>query len=387
MSLNITDKIRTLDLADNAIISLPNLMKIAYITSSLEGSGGPLPIPAVTRVLRNAGAHVEVFALTRRDGRALPAMIADGLEVHIREGGNRDHLAAIRWLDHKLTTYKPTLIWTSVARASIMGLLLGWRDNIPVVCWQHNAALKFSRYVPFYILRKRPAMWIGDSDMVTAITGKRFGVPPERLASWPLFCANPDAPQATPWQAGQTLRIGSLGRLHSQKAYDILIEAIARLKQRGFVAPVPIEITIAGDGRDHDMLTNMIKQKGISELCLLGYTEQPLNYLAGLHLYLQPSRLEGLCISMHEAMQAGLPVIATSVGQMPYSIEQGKSGWLIPPNDVNALANALADALSHPEKLAEMGQIAREKVLSQYSQEVFRQAGESILQRLQSQLS
>ena len=40
-------------------------MRIAYITASLVGGGGPLPIPAVTRVLRNAGAHVEVFALTR----------------------------------------------------------------------------------------------------------------------------------------------------------------------------------------------------------------------------------------------------------------------------------------------------------------------------------
>ena len=78
-------------------------MKIAYVTSSLEGSGGPLPIPAVTRVLRNAGAHVEVFALTRRDGRALPPMLADGLQVHIREGGDRDHWAAARWLDRELT--------------------------------------------------------------------------------------------------------------------------------------------------------------------------------------------------------------------------------------------------------------------------------------------
>lgn len=101
-------------------------MKIAYVTSSLEGSGGPLPIPAVTRVLRNAGAHVEVFALTRRDGRALPPMLADGLQVHIREGGDRDHWAAARWLDRELTAYRPTLIWTSVARASLIGLLLGW---------------------------------------------------------------------------------------------------------------------------------------------------------------------------------------------------------------------------------------------------------------------
>ena len=126
-------------------------MRIAYITASLAGAGGPLPIPAVTRVLRNVGAHVEVFALTRRDGRALPAMLKDGLDVHIREGGDYDHLQAYFWLDKKIAEFKPTLIWTSVARASIIGLLLGKKYNVPVVCWQHMTTLKFSRVVLYYL--------------------------------------------------------------------------------------------------------------------------------------------------------------------------------------------------------------------------------------------
>lgn len=357
-------------------------MRIAYITASLEGSGGPLPIPAVTRVLRNAGAHVEVFALTRRDGRALPAMLADGLQVHVREGGEDDHFAAYKWLNHALTEYQPTLIWTSVARASIIGLLLGWRHHIPVVCWQHNATLKFSRWIFLYVLRKLPAMWIGDSDIVTAITAKRFNVSPERLACWSLFASNPLAPQSQPWQPGQTLRLGSLGRLHKQKAYDVLIEALVLLKKRGFVAPMPYEIVIAGDGRERENITRMAQEAGISELRLVGFADEPQQFLAGLHLYLQPSRLEGFGIAMHEAMQAGLPVIATTVGQMPYTLEDGVTGWLVPPCDANALADALADALSHPERLAAIGQTARAKVLPLYSQKEFQQSGEAILKRL-----
>ena len=358
-------------------------MRIAYITASLEGGGGPLPIPAVTRVLRNAGAHVEVFALTRRDGRALPAMLADGLQVHIREGGDRDHLNAYRWLDEKLAEFQPTLIWTSVARASIIGLLLGHKYRVPVVCWQHNATLKFTRLLPFYLLRKQPAMWIGDSDMVTNITAKRFNVPPEKMASWSLFSVNPNAPQSKPWQPGQTLRFGSLGRLHPQKAYDVLIDALALLKQRGFVASVPFEILIAGDGKEHDSIILAAQRAGVAEqLHLIGFADKPQEFLASLHLYLQPSRVEGFCIAVHEAMQASLPIIATTVGQIPYTVEAGKSGWLVPPLDVSALADALADALSHPERLAAMGQAARTRVFPRYSAEAFRQAGESILERL-----
>jgi glycosyltransferase involved in cell wall biosynthesis len=225
-------------------------------------------------------------------------------------------------------------------------------------------------------------MWIGDSDIVTTLTARRFGVPPERMATWPLFAANPEAPQAKPWQPGQTLRLGSLGRLHPQKSYNILINALALLKQRGFVAPVPFEITIAGEGSDREALARAAHRAGCSELRLAGFAERPLDFLAGLHLYLQPSNLEGFCIAVHEAMQASLPVIASAVGQIPYTLEDGLSGWLVPPLDAEALADALAEALSNPAQVAAMGQVARARVLPLYSKEAFRQAGESILYRL-----
>jgi glycosyltransferase involved in cell wall biosynthesis len=357
-------------------------MKIAYITASLEGGGCQMPIPAVTRVLRNTGAHVEVFALARRDGRALPAMLEDGLNVHIREGGDFDHIKAYHWLDEKMEEFKPTLIWTSIARASIIGLLLGKKYNIPVVCWQHNVMLKFSRIILFYLLRKRSAMWIGDSDKVSQITAKRFNVPAEKMATWSLFSVNPNAPQAQPWLNGQILRIGSLGRLHPNKAYDILIDALALLKERRFIAPVAFEILIAGDGGDLNKLILKAQLAGVADqIHFVGFSNQPHEFLASLNLYLQPSRAEGFCIAMHEAMQAGLPVIASTVGQMPYTVE-AESGWLVAPGDVSALADALADALSHPEKLAAMGQAAKARVYPRYSAEAFKDAGEGILQRL-----
>jgi len=359
-------------------------IRIAYVIDSVEGGGVAFPVPAVTRVLRAAGAQVEVFALTRRDGLALPPMLKDGLTVHVRKGSAHNLWAAYRWLNRELIAYQPALIWTSLTRATVIGLLIGKRRAIPVVCWQHNAFLKPIRRLLLYILRKRPAMWIGDSDMVTALTARRFDVPPERLASWPLFAANPDAPQARTWQPGQTLQLGSLGRLHPQKGYGVVMEALMLLKQRGFQSPVPFEITIAGDGREREALSNAARRAGFTGLHLVGFTDRPGDFLAGLHLYLQPSRWEGFCIAMHEAMQAGLPVIASTVGQMPYTLEAGCSGWLVPPGDVNALADALADALSHPERLAAMGQAARARVLPLYSAEAFRKAGESILERLQA---
>ncbi|CAN4275522.1 RfaG Glycosyltransferase [Methylophilaceae bacterium] len=310
-------------------------------------------------------------------------MLADGLQVNIREGGDYDHVNAYLWLDEKIAEFKPTLIWTSVARASIIGLLLGRKYKLPVVCWQHSAALKFSRFFLFYLLRKQPVMWVGDSDIVSAITVKRFMIPEQKIATWPLFSVNMNAPKAKSWNQGQALRLGSLGRLNSAKAYDILIDALELLKKRGFISPVPFEILIAGDGGDRDKLLRKAKLAGVAhQVHLVGFTDQPQAFLASLHIYLQPSRVEGFAIAVHEAMQAGLPVIATSVGQIPYTVEAGLSGWLVPPCDVTALADALADALSHPEKLAAMGGAAKTSVYPRYSADAFRQAGEGILNRL-----
>jgi len=358
------------------------MLKIAYVIDSTLGGGAATPIAGVTRVLRDAGAHVEVFALERRDGLALPSMLADGLNVHVREGRKNDHIAAYNWLNKELNSYQPNLVWTSLTRATVIGLLWSKIHDVPVIAWQHIDYLKPIKLWTTYFLRKWPVMWVGDSDSITKLTAKRLEVEDNRLACWPLFSANPNSPQAPPWRPGEPLRMGSLGRLRPIKGYDVLMEALLLLKRRGFVSSVPFEIVIAGEGSERDGLLKMAQRADFSGLNLIGFTNQVQEFLTGLHLYLQPSRGEGLCIGLHEAMQAGLPVIASSVGQMPYTVEVGKSGWLVPPDDVVALANALADVLTNPERLASMGQMARQRVLTHYSRDAFRHAGESILTRL-----
>src|SRR6185369_9476486 len=59
-------------------------MRIAYVTNSTEGGGAALPIPAITQVLRDLGATVRVFALEKRDGHALPSLVAAGLDPLVR---------------------------------------------------------------------------------------------------------------------------------------------------------------------------------------------------------------------------------------------------------------------------------------------------------------
>ena len=110
-------------------------MRIAYVINSVEGGGAALPVPAVARVLSDYGANVKILALTRRDGRAIPAMADAGLTLRVRDGGETDHLVAAAWLDRQMTALRPDILWTSLTRATLIGQLVGARRRIPVVSW------------------------------------------------------------------------------------------------------------------------------------------------------------------------------------------------------------------------------------------------------------
>jgi glycosyltransferase involved in cell wall biosynthesis len=224
---------------------------------------------------------------------------------------------------------------------------------------------------------------VADSHSVAALTAKRLRVPPERLMIWPLFAADPAAPQATSWRPGETLQLGSLGRLHPVKGYDILISALAALRAQAFAPPVPFAVTIAGEGAERDRLEAAARDASVADwLRLAGFVDQPRSFLAGLHLYLQPSRSEGLCIAAHEAMQAGLPSIVSAVGEMPFSVEDGVTGLVVPPADPAALAGALAALIGNPSQLGPMGAAARSRMLDRFSRDAFVARGRAVLARL-----
>lgn len=357
-------------------------VRVAYVINSVEGGGAALPVPSIARIIRNQGAEVRVFALTRRDGRALAPMRQAGVEAEVREGGETDHLAAAIWLARQLRGWGATHLWTSLSRATLLGLVLGPMLGLPVICWQHAAFLKPWNRRLLRLLQSRAVLWVGDSRSVTELTAARLAVARERLLTWPIFFADPAMPQARPWRAGEALHFGSLGRLHPVKGYDVLIEALARLHASGFTPPVPLDIAIAGEGAEKPRLEALAREYRVPGLRFVGYAENPRAFLGGLHLYLQPSRSEGFCIAAHEALAAGLPVIGSAVGELPHSILEGRTGFLAPPADADALAARIAGASSNPGALQPMGEAARQDMFVRFSQESFAAAGAAIWQRI-----
>ncbi|MFD2497808.1 glycosyltransferase [Rhizorhabdus histidinilytica] len=115
-----------------------------------------------------------------------------------------------------------------------------------------------------------------------------------------------------------------------------------------------------------------------------GFVADPRAFLAGLHLYVQPSWSEGFCIAAHEAMQAGLPVIASAVGELARSVEPGATGELVMPGAVEPLAGKIAAMIADPRGMAAIGAQARAKVLERFGAEAFEARGRAVMERLVS---
>ncbi len=346
------------------------MKRIAYVINSLEGGGAALPAPQVISLLRREGYEVVVLALTRRDGRSLPAFTDAGIEVRVRNGGEHDHFAALRWLRRQMREIAPDLVWSSLSRATVLCQLAAGR--VPLVSWQHNAFLRPANRLAMRAFRRRTALWMADSEEVAALTAQRMRVPRDAVMVWPLFATDPQAKQAAAWRPGETVRIGSLGRLHPNKGYDVLVEALAKVAGR-------FEVSIGGEGAERDALATQAEAAEL-KLLLPGFVE-PANYLAGLHLYVQSSRAEGLCIAAHEAMAAGLPIVASAVGELSNTIVAG-AGLLVLPEDAAALAEAIGKLVAAPQRLAAMGAAARTRVIERFGPDRFEAAGLAVVERL-----
>ncbi len=158
--------------------------------------------------------------------------------------------------------------------------------------------------------------------------------------------------------------IGSLGRLHGQKGYDILLEAFAEIAEK-YTEWV---VLLVGGGPERKALLDQAHQLGLSgRVWLAGERTETRYLLEKMDIYVQPSRAEGTPNALMEAMALGLPVVATAVDGISELIEPNREGWLVPEDNAAALALALASACGQPSLRQSYGERAGRRVAGQFS--------------------
>jgi len=159
-------------------------------------------------------------------------------------------------------------------------------------------------------------------------------------------------------------RLLFVGRLVYQKGLDLLFKALAELHAH------PWELCLVGDGPQRPRLESFAEKNQITARVRFANWLDGSALLEEYHqsnLFVFPSRHEGMPNAVLEAMACGLPVIASHIAGNEELVVNGETGLLIPPEDVDALQQALAQLLVDPERCKRMGAAGRQRVEAHYA--------------------
>ncbi|MEM9907985.1 MAG: glycosyltransferase family 4 protein [Cyanobacteria bacterium P01_D01_bin.44] len=165
---------------------------------------------------------------------------------------------------------------------------------------------------------------------------------------------------------GVGYRLLFVGRLAAVKGLPILLEGLRILKQ----AFPNIILTLVGDGPDRTMLESQTAQLGLGEhVRFVGYKSQAevRQYLQETDVFVLPSFAEGVPVCLMESMASGVPVIATAIAGVSELVEDGVSGYVIPPGNANLLAERIEALLRNPQLRETFGLAGRSKVTKEFN--------------------
>jgi len=151
------------------------------------------------------------------------------------------------------------------------------------------------------------------------------------------------------------------GRLARVKGLPVVLAAVQRLRARH----PDIELSLAGDGPDRAVLEAEARRLGVADhVRFLGYqsSDQVAALLQDTDVFVLPSFAEGVPVVLMEAMASGVPVVTTRVAGVSELVEDGVSGFVVPPGDVDALARAIDTLLADPALRARFGAAGRAMV-------------------------
>jgi len=282
--------------------------------------------------LQRAGEEQRV--LMRRDaGRAVALRAAGVAFAELRFGGPLDFFTR-RNFAREVAAWRPQIVLT-------------WMSRATRAC-PHGDFVHVARLGGYYDLKyyRRCDHLIGNTRAI-ADFAIRSGWPRERVHYLPNFVPEMGgtAPLQRPGNAPLAL---ALGRLHQNKGFDLLLEALAMTSG--------IDLWIAGDGPLRDRLEALAARLGLgSRVRFLGWRADVPALLASADFLVCPSRHEPLGNVVLEAWSAGRPVVATASAGPGELIADGDSGMLVPVDDVGVLAQAIERLAADPTWRARLG--------------------------------
>tara|TARA_B100000686_G_scaffold353292_1_gene458320 strand:+ start:1285 stop:2325 length:1041 start_codon:yes stop_codon:yes gene_type:complete len=282
-----------------------------------------------------------------------------GLSVRELKYGNRLDRGTISELTFEIDRFAPNIVLSWMGRASIIsGQAINRACQNPVLIGRLGGYYKLKRF------RKCNYLIANTPDIVDYLIGE--GWPQERVCYVPNFVDPqkgikiPKVELGIPENAPLLL---AAGRLHTNKAFDVLLAAMAICDE--------VHLMIAGNGEQAGPLHRLAMDLGVHDrVRFLGWRTDMSNLMATADLLVCPSRSEPLGNIVIEAWARNLPVIAAASQGPSWLIRHNEDGVLVPVDDSNSMANAISLLCRSPKEQQRLSLSGQKRYQEEFTEEI-----------------
>jgi glycosyltransferase involved in cell wall biosynthesis len=340
-------------------------LSILLLINTFDMGGAERVYIELARGLCGQRFRVVAACLQARSGRVADELRGSGADV-VNLGAKRSSPAGLLRLVRFLRREQIDVVYTFLIHSHVVGRFAGRLAGVPVVLssqqtmgWEGPLGRRLNRFTSRWC-----SAIVAVSEQVRNYLVREVGVPAGKVVTIHNAVdltrfSHPASSIARP-----QILIGSVARLNPEKDHATLLKAF-EVVCRGYPSA---RLVLAGDGPERPRLERLAEELGIhARVGFLGEVTDVASVYRQFDLYVQASHVEGFSLAILEAQASALPVVVSDVGGNAEAVLNGRTGLLVPPRDVDALASAICRLLDDPQLARSLGDQARAHVAERYS--------------------
>ena len=344
-------------------------MRVGFVVTRADVVGGAqVHVRDMALALRSR--EHEVVVIVGRRGPILDPLLEAGVRVCLLSSLRRDvhpidDMRAVVELATLLKRSKLDVVSSHSSKAGIVTRLAARLVPVPCIFTAHGWAFTDGvdrAAATLYRVSERLAAPLADriitvSDHDRGLALRYRIAPPNKLVT--VRNGMPDSAQSLRASPGVgPAKLVMVARFERQKDHRTLLRSLAALRSEQW------SLDLIGEGSLQVEAEELVRELGIDDrVTFLGARTDVAEQLAQASIFVLATNWEGLPRSIIEAMRAGLPVVATKVGGVEEAVSDGRTGFLVPRNDVTAMTDRLRRLIGDPVMRTDFGASSRDKYL------------------------